>query len=209
MTARSTVPALIPLSLLQALRNLDAPLDDGLEELASELVAKRFGLSETVAAQIERYEEAVERGEEVPREEALGVLRLVGRRADAQLAFADAGRRAARHAAKAAGRGARTLIKVAPGGLSRRMGFRTSSRAASRTLGVELRGAGRAVEARVPDSLTIAAMPDGEACGYIGSMLAELLRLLAGMEGAMTHDRCRSRGDAVCVWHWADAEGYR
>ena len=58
MTARSTVPALIPLSLLQALRNLDAPLDDGLEELASEMVAKRFGLSETVAAQIERYEEA-------------------------------------------------------------------------------------------------------------------------------------------------------
>ena len=59
------------------------------------------------------------------------------------------------------------------------------------------------------DSLTVAAMPDGEACGFIGSMLAELLRLLAGMEGAMTHDRCASRGDAVCVWHWADAEGYR
>ena len=209
MTARSTVPALIPLSLLQALRNLDAPLDDGLEELASEMVAKRFGLSETVAAQIERYEEAVERGEQVPQDEALGVIRLVGRRVDAQLAFADAGRRAARHAAKAAGRGARALIKVAPGGMSRRMGFRTASRVASRTLGVELRGAGRAVEARVAEPLTIAAMPDGGACGFIGAMLAELLRLLAGMEGAMTHDRCRSRGDAVCVWHWAEAEGYR
>jgi hypothetical protein len=209
MTSGSTVPALIPLSLLQALRNLDAPLDDGLGELASEMVAKRFGLSETVAAQIERYEEAVERGDEVPRDEALGVLRLVGRRIDAQLAFADAGRRAARHAAKAAGRGARTLIRVAPGGMSRRVGFRTASRAAARALGVELRGAGRAVEARLPDSLTIAALPDGGACGYVGSMLAELLRILAGMEGAMTHDHCRSRGDAVCVWHWADAAGYR
>jgi hypothetical protein len=52
-------------------------------------------------------------------------------------------------------------------------------------------------------------MPDGEACVFVGSMLAELLRLLAGMEGAMTHDRCAARGDAVCVWHWADAEGYR
>lgn len=209
MTSRSTVPALIPLSLLQALRNLDAPLDDGLEELASEMVAKRFGLSDTVAAQIERYEEMVEDGDDVPRDEALGVLRLVGRRADAQLAFADAGRRAARHAAKATGRGARTLIKVAPGGMSKRMGFRAAARAASRTLDVELRGAGKAVEARAADALTIAAMPEGEACGFIGSMLAELLRLLAGMEGAMTHDRCRSRGDAVCVWHWADAEGYR
>jgi hypothetical protein len=209
MTSRSTVPALIPLSLLQALRNLDAPLDDGLEELASETVAKRFGLSDTVAAQIERYEEMVEGGDEVPRDEAMGVLRLVGRRSDAQLAFADAGRRAARHAAKAAGRGARTLIRVAPGGMSKRVGFRTASKAASRTIEVELRGAGRAVEARIADSLAVAALPEGEACGYIGSMLAELLRLLAGMEGAMTHDRCRSRGDAVCVWHWADAEGYR
>jgi hypothetical protein len=209
MTVRSTVPALIPLSLLQALRNLDAPLDDGLEELASEMVAKRFGLSETVAAQIERYEEAVDRGDEVPRDEALGVIRLVGRRTDAQLAFADAGRRAARHAAKATGRGARTLIRVAPGGMSRKMGFRSASRSAARTFGVELRGAGRAVEARVADSLTIAAMPDGNACVFVGSMLAELLRVLAGMEGAMTHDRCRGRGDAVCVWHWADAEGYR
>ena len=209
MTARSTVPALIPLSLLQALRNLDAPLDDGLEELASEMVAKRFGLSDTVAAQIERYEEAIEHGDEVPRDEALGVLRLVGRRVDAQLAFADAGRRAARHAAKAAGRGARTLIRVAPGGMSRKVGFRTAARTAARTLGVELRGAGRAVEARAQESLTVAAMPDGEACVFVGSMLAELLRLLAGMEGAMTHDRCAARGDAVCVWHWADAEGYR
>lgn len=209
MTSRPSVPALIPLSLLEALRNLDTPLDDGLDEIASEVVAKRFGLSDTVAAQIERYEEAVDRNEGVPVDEALGVIRLVGRRADAALAFADGGRRAARHAAKAAGRGARTLIKVTPGGMSRRVGFRTASRTASKVVQVELRGAGRSVEARSADPLTIAAMPDGGACGYLGSMLAELLRVLAGMEGAMTHDRCRSRGDAVCVWHWADAEGYR
>ena len=84
MPLRSSVPALIPLSLLEALRNLDAPLDDGLDELANEVVSKRFGLSDTVAAQIERYQEAVEGSDDVPRDEALGVLRLVGRRADAR-----------------------------------------------------------------------------------------------------------------------------
>ena len=60
MPKRSGVPAFIPLSLLEALRNLDTPQDDGLAEIADEVVSKRFGLSNTVAAQIERYQEGVE-----------------------------------------------------------------------------------------------------------------------------------------------------
>ena len=38
MPARNDVPALIPLSLLEALRNLDTPQDDGLDEVGSEVV---------------------------------------------------------------------------------------------------------------------------------------------------------------------------
>ena len=49
------VHAILPLSLLEAMRNLDTPIDDGLAELAGEMVAKRLGLSTTVASQIERY----------------------------------------------------------------------------------------------------------------------------------------------------------
>jgi len=41
------VPAIVPLSLLEALRNVDAPVEDGLEELAGEVVSKRLGLSAT------------------------------------------------------------------------------------------------------------------------------------------------------------------
>ena len=40
---RSThVPALIPLSLLEAIRNLDTPVEDGLSELAVEVVRAAF-----------------------------------------------------------------------------------------------------------------------------------------------------------------------
>ena len=46
------VHAVIPLCLLEAMRNLDTPIDDGLAELAQEMVSKRLGLSTTVAAQI-------------------------------------------------------------------------------------------------------------------------------------------------------------
>ena len=59
---KSSIPALIPLSLLEAIRNLDTPVEDGLDELAEEIVVRRLGLSPTVAAQIQRYRQAADRG---------------------------------------------------------------------------------------------------------------------------------------------------
>lgn len=209
MAARPDLPALIPLSLLEALRNLDTPQDDGLEDMVSDAIVKRLGQSGTVAAQIERYEDGARDGQGVSRDEAIGVFRLVGRRTDAALAFADAGRRAARYAANGAGVGARTLMKVTGGGLSRKLGFRAAARVARRQFGIELRGAGSSVEARLESSVAIAALPGGEGCVFYGAMLAELVRVMAGMEGAMSHERCAGRGDSTCTWRWAEAEGYR
>jgi hypothetical protein len=203
-----TVPALVPLSLLEAIRNLDTPLDDGLQELSQEVVAKRLGLSTTVAAQIERYQEDAARGARVARDEALGVFRLVGRRPDAGLAFADAGRRAARHAARAA-RTSAALVKVSPAGLSRTVALRAARSVCRAQFDADLRAAGAAIEVKVPEPLSIEAWPDGAACGFFGSLFAELLRVIGGYEGAMTHERCRARGDLACAWRWAEAEGYR
>ncbi|HRP08525.1 MAG TPA: hypothetical protein PLL69_08555 [Gemmatimonadales bacterium] len=99
----SSIPALIPLALLEAVQNIDTPADDGLGALEHELAVKRLGLSPTVAAQIGRYRERAEVGDEIDRDEVLAVFRLVGRRPDAELVLADAGRRAARHAARERG----------------------------------------------------------------------------------------------------------
>lgn len=203
-----TISALVPLSLLEALRNLDTPLEDGLADVSPEVVAKRLGLSGTVAAQIERYQEGMERDEPVTRAEALGVFRLVGRRPDAALAFADAGRRAARHAARGAGR-TQALARMAPVGFTRSLGLRSARKVAARRFEAEVRAAGAAIEARIASPLSIEALPDGSACIYFGALFAELLRCLGGLEGAMTHDRCRARGDQLCAWRWSEAEGYR
>src|SRR6185295_10186434 len=115
------IHALIPLSLLEAIRNLDTPLDDGLNELAGETVSKRLGLSSTVAQQIERYREAVEANGAVPAEEAISVFRLVGRRPDATLVYSDAGRRAARYAARSASGVKRGLRRLLPRRVRRRL----------------------------------------------------------------------------------------
>lgn len=200
-------PALILLSLLEAIRNLDTPVEDGLEELSPEIVSKRLGLSSTVAAQIERYRQAALRGDAIAREEAVQVFRLVGRRADAPLVFADAGRRAARHAVRSRGGSAPALRRLTPDGLARRVGRRAASRVARDIFAAEL-GFATAPEARMGTPISIAALPDGDGCAFYGAAFAELLRMLMGFEGAMVHDVCRGHGAEACVWHGALAEGY-
>jgi hypothetical protein len=203
-----SVPALIPLSLLEAIRNLDTPVEDGLDELAEEIVVRRLGLSPTVAAQIQRYRQTAERSGGVDLDEVVSVLRLVGRRPDAPLVFADAGRRAARYAVRAHGRGSRTLARVSPSGLRPRISRRASARLARHVFGGELRARPQGSEVRMTSPLSILAFPDGAACAFYGAAYGELLRCLSGFEGAMLHEHCRSRGEEACIWHTAAAEVY-
>ena len=202
MPAPAQVPAILPLSLLEAIRNLDTPVEDGLDELAEEIVVRRLGLSPTVAAQIQRYRQAAEREGTVYLDEAVSVLRLVGRRPDAPLVFADGGRRAARYAA----RGRR--VAGPPSGLARRLAQRAAARIAQRMFGGELRPGPEGSEVRMAEPLSVLALPDGAACAFYGAAYGELLRLLTAFEGAMLHERCRSRGDEACVWRCAVAEVY-
>ncbi len=208
VTDAGGTPAIVPLSLLEALRNLDTPVGDGLEELAGEIVAKRFGLSSTVAAQIQRYQEALRRGLPVPLDETVGVFRLVGRRPDAALVYADAGRRAARYAARQASVPVRLLLHTTPGFIRRRVGAGAASRASRQVFAASLLIRGRSAEATIARPLSLLALPDGQACSFYGAALAELLRALTGFEGAMVHARCRGRGDDTCRWQAAAVEGY-
>ena len=196
MPTPAAVPAILPLSLLEAIRNLDTPVEDGLDELASEIVVRRLGLSPTVAAQIQRYRAAADKDATVELDEVVSVIRLVSRRPDAALVFADAGRRAARYAARSRGRSARTVARMSPAGLARRV------------FGGELKAPEHDTEVRMTDPLSILAVPDGAACAFYGAAYGELLRCLMAFEGAMLHERCRSRGDDACIWRSAAAEVY-
>src|SRR5437660_1333870 len=92
---RAVVHSLVPLAVLEAVRNLDTPVEDGLSEFAEELLSKRLGLSPTVALQLAQYEAQVRRDAGADPAHVEALLRLVGRRPDADLVFADAGRRTA------------------------------------------------------------------------------------------------------------------
>ena len=134
------------------------------------------------------------------------MFRLVGRRADAGLVFADAGRRAARYSTREAP--ARALSRVTPGSLTRRLAARAATKTAQAAFAADLRFPGGTAELRMPEPLSIVAWPDGEACGFYAAAFAELLRSLTGFEGTLRHEACRGRGDQGCVWRAAAAEGY-
>jgi hypothetical protein len=203
-----TSPAVLPLSLLEAVRNLDTPVEDGLELLADDIVARRLGLSNTVAAQIARYKQTAIRNGGVSDDELVSVLRLVGRRPDAHLVFADAGRRAARYAVQASGRSTRALSRAWPPLLGRRLAARAVRQLAATYFRGRVADDDRGSTVQMTRPLSISAMPDGTACAFYGAAYGELFRALAEFEGTMIHERCEARGDAECLWRTEAAAGY-
>ncbi|MFN0178472.1 MAG: hypothetical protein ACKVZ0_06695 [Gemmatimonadales bacterium] len=207
MSVSPTVNAIVPLALLEAIRNLDTPLDDGLPaELAAETFAKRLGLSSTVAAQIDRYREMAARRGAVSDEEAIQVFRLVGRRSDATLVYSDAGRRAARLAARRFGGEPGAWARILPKGPRRRLGVRAAGRALKRAFGLELVAEPTGPSLRLDQTLASRAGFEGNGCYFYAALVGEMLRVASGFEGSMIHERCRARGDDACRWKAADAD---
>jgi len=203
------VTAHVPLALLEAMRNLDRPLDDGFELPIEDSPRVRLGLSDTVAAQIERYEDILTRDGTVSLEEALGVLRLVGRRPDADLIFADAGRRTARYLAARIGPLAGALHRLPLEALRTRVGARAAARVARHYLRAELADPrGPAPRVRVATPLSVAALQGDAGCAFYAAAFAELLRVLVGFEGTMIHEACRAHGASACEWRGVRAGDY-
>jgi hypothetical protein len=202
----ATVHAIVPLALLEAIRNLDTPLDDGLAELASETVSRRLGMSSTVSAQIGRYREAAAKGAGVSLEEATQVFRLAGRRADANLVFADAGRRAARLAGRQSAK--RAIGRLLPRSIRRALGQRAAVDLSTRVFDLPVVREGAGVGLRLTSSLATTAGYAGSGCYFYSALLGELLRVTSEFEGAMIHDQCLAKGDGACIWRAAEAEAW-
>jgi hypothetical protein len=196
---RAGVPAGLALALLEAVRAVDAPIPDDLDEPHGDLAAKRLGLSRTVENEIARLERLAGRRGTVPGQEFAALQRLVARRPDAALVFSEAGRQAARRAAALLPTRTRVLLRTLPGGAARAVGFRLARRLARREFGSDLTYEKGLPHAALAGDLMVVTEA-GPACSFIGSALAELLRRVAGFEGAMVHTNCRARGADVCAW---------
>ena len=197
----TTVDARLPLSLLQAVRQIDTPAGDDVEaEYVSELRNKRLGLSDTVYAQIGRYTDAVRRSQRTSQEEAVALARLIGRRPDAEAVFRSAGQLLAAQAYATMSKVARRTLRVMPSMVARPMALRRARRLAGRFLNGTVVRTGASVLLQVPQTVTQAAAPRSVGCTYYESMLRELMHLLVDNDGMVEHVRCAERGDDACEW---------
>ncbi|MFM8780747.1 MAG: hypothetical protein ACKOFO_04630, partial [Gemmatimonadota bacterium] len=169
-------------------------------EFVEELRSKRFGLSETVRAQIIRYREAVRKGQRLPFEEAAGIARLVGRRPDAEdPAVGHAGELAPRLTEDRLGI-SRGIIRAMPALLARPFALGHVRHIAGRYALGTVRRVGATVFLEVRQSVSVDTAPKSAGCALYESMLAELMRQLIGAVGVVDHERCASRQEGSCEW---------
>ena len=192
--------ARVPLSLLEAVRTIDTPDSELEAELVHELRNKRFGLSETVIAQIRRYNEMIRKPQKVGYHEVLALSRLIGRRPDADLVFREAGRRLARAALSTLSLTTRKAALALPSLLARPIALGQLRRLSRTFLDGRLQRHGSAIVLEVVSPVSADAAPRSAGCGYYEAALRETLQLLVGAEGQVEHVACRARGDASCQW---------
>lgn len=205
----ATIDALLPLSLLEAVRNVDTPqeLDS---EFVDELRNKRLGLSETVYLQIKRYADAVRRKQRTAHEESVALARLIGRRPDADAVFRSAGQYLARESYRTLSPVTRSLLHILPSVMARPLALRRARSLAERYLNGTLRRVGAYVLLDVPQSVTLNTAPASIGCAYYEATLRELLKLLIGGVGSVDHVRCAGRGEGTCEWRadWKTFEAH-
>jgi len=203
----STVDALLPLSLLEAVRNVDTPDDQLDAEYVDELRNKRLGLSDTIYAQIKRHTEAAKRGHRTGQDESVALAKLIGRRPDAEAVFRSAGRFMARQSYRTVSPVTRKMMRLLPSALARPMAFRHAKKIALRYLNGNMRRVGSFLLIEVPRSITLGTAPGEIGCMYYEASLRELLLLLIGSIGVVEHVRCVGRGEGACEWR-ADWRSY-
>jgi predicted hydrocarbon binding protein len=196
----ATVDSLLPLSLLEAVRNVDTPSDQFDAEYVDELRNKRLGLSDTIYAQIKRHTEAVRKGHRTSHDEAIALAKLIGRRPDAEAVFRAAGRYMARQAYATVSPVTRRMMRLLPSAMSRPMAYRHARKISSRYLSGNVRRVGNFLLLEVPRSITIGVAPGSIGCTYYEASLRELLLRLIGSIGAVEHVRCTGRGEGTCEW---------
>ena len=194
-----TVNAIVPLSLLEAVRSVDIPEGDDVEYV-QEHRNKRLGLSDTVIAQIRRYKDAMKRNQQIALHEASGIARLIGRRADAEGIFVRAGSLVAARMYQMISATTRQIIHLLPGFLARPLAFRQLRKAAEKYFGASVRRVGASIVFGVKDSVTFGTAPRAIGCLYYESALREMLKLLVNGGGMIDHVHCREKGEDSCEW---------
>lgn len=173
-----SVDPLVPLSLLEAVREADRLDGGGDAEYAPEFINKRLGTTDTVYAQIRRYTEAARRGHPIQEDEVVALSRLIGRRPDAIELFRNAGIATARTAYGRLSSIKRGSVNYLPRIVARPIARRQARKLLARYFGAELNRSGTLLQMDVPPHAPVSAGATEPGREYYDAALNELLTLL-------------------------------
>jgi hypothetical protein len=198
--SRSVSPVL-PLLLLETMRDRDRPEEVLEDEDITLSLPRRLGLSEVVRLQIARFEEEVRHHRPQLSSEVEDLFRLVIRRPDAEDIFLDAGRRVAAHTWARRRNGMTRTIGLLPGPLALVAAQRAGRRMFRELVGpTKVRISRRPISLRIEESLSSRADPGGAACSFYSGAFAEHLRLYTGRDYRVLHPVCATRAEGRCEW---------
>lgn len=196
-----SVTPLLPLLLLEAMRDRDRPEEVLEDEDITSSMPRRLGLSEVVRVQIDRFEKEVKQRRPQLPSQVEDLLRLVIRRPDCEEIFSATGRRLSERYWRERSGFMRGLIRLLP----RPLALISAQRAGKRMLR-DLAGNSRLSLTRRPVALSInstmtaRADPGGAACALYTGALTSLLELYTGRKYRVTHERCGGAGGGACAW---------
>jgi hypothetical protein len=185
----------VALALLEALRDMDRPVEVLDEEDVTLTMPRRFGLSGVVDAQIRRYEREARHGRRIPAAEVDDLIRLATRRDDSDELFIRVGR------SLTAADGAPAWRKIFPERVVLPWVRKRVRRRLKSLFGERIVSAARgrfALEAS--SDLFLVADPGGGACALVTGLSQAILDAYAPGAGEVAHVSCRARGQGRCVW---------
>lgn len=195
------ITPVLPLLLLQTIRDLDRPAESLEDEIWAESIPRRLGLSPVVDTQIRRWEGEVRAKTLHGENEVEDLIRLVMRRPDADDVFREAGRRVARWAWNGRSRMLKATLEALPQPFSKQAARAGVRRLFLRLVGnAELRVGTRPFRLQISPSLTARADPGGVACDFYGAAFGDLLRQYTDRPYRIAHTDCEARGAERCVW---------
>lgn len=179
----------------------DRPVEVLEDEDLTVSLPRRFGLSDVMLKQIQRYESASRAGKTVPMEEFVGLIRLVLKRPDADPILREAGSGVARHYCRRMPASYVKALRILPKALLHRS-YRKLARRMLRGLSgnATVEVVGRPPIARVSDSAILALDPAGSACVLYAAALEELGEFISGHRPTIEHTQCVISGSSVCEW---------
>ncbi len=189
------VQAVVALRLLEAMRDMDLPLELLEDEDPTQTIPRRFGLSDVVDRQIRTYKEDVRKRVRLTDEEVEALFRFVIRRPDSPAVFHRVGRLLAER--QRPSRWVRLLPRAAQFAVARSRARKMLKRLFGRSLGGFGRGS-FVVEGR--SLLFVEIDPGGDACHLLSGFGEEILERTVGGAARVRHSLCQARGDELCRW---------